>query len=803
MKTRCLIFALFLLVTASVESCKKDEEPELPRVQTGEMTDINDKAATCSGSITDEGNAKILSKGFVWDLQLNPTLEKNSGFKDCGGSSGGFTSLVENLLPNTLYHIRAFATNSAGTAYGNEITFTTQVILPEVSTLPLTNVTAFSVSSGGNVTKEGSSPVLSRGVCYSTTSNPLVSGLHTSDGSGPGEFSSFIENLDPEVTYHLRAYASNSYGTTYGEEITFTTLYFQYLRITGISNIKATSAVVNSSYNDPSVGPFAVRGICWSTSPGPTILNAHTSDQNHTVNISSSLNGLTPLTKYYIKAYANTPNGVIYSEESTFTTVNYILPSLYTLSPTGITPHSVNSGGNISNEGEIGIISARGVCWSNNTNPSLADNHTSDGSGTGVFGSGITGLMPLTTYYLRAYATNDAGTAYGDQKTFTTYDYAIVTTAEVTSITNTTAVAGGEVTYNGGTYNVEAGICYNTSPMPTIAGPHKTCTWNPGPFSTELINLQQNTTYYVRAFVTNNAGTTYGEVVSFSTLNAVGATVTTAPVTSITNHSAISGGDVTSEGGGNVTQKGLCWSYLSNPTLSNSWSNDGSGAGPFTSYITGLYSDNKYYVRAYAINEAGVSYGPIRAFYTSENEFVEYIYDDNSFETSASFSPGGQGWIGNKFEVTDQGDIKQVKLFFHEYNNSGTEALTIDFYNSSHGYIGSSPAFQPVAGSWITVDIDDIPFSNTFYAMVHWDNTTIQTNYLTLDTNGQHRGFAYQKDIYNVWQQVIANGSLSVFLLRVTAAIESDGKKVITEYPAVKAVNDSRSSNHPEVIILK
>lgn len=92
-----------------------------------------------------------------------------------------------------------------------------------VTTTPVTSISASGAMSGGNVTCNGSTPVTARGVCWSTTANPLVTGNHTTDGSGPGVFTSQITGLSPSTIYHIRAYATNTSGTYYGSDIQFTT----------------------------------------------------------------------------------------------------------------------------------------------------------------------------------------------------------------------------------------------------------------------------------------------------------------------------------------------------------------------------------------------------------------------------------------------------------------------------------------------------------------------------------------------------------------------------------------------------
>ena len=123
---------------------------------------------------------------------------------------------------------------------------------------------------------------------------------------------------------------------------------------------------------------------------------------------------------------------------------NTMLPSLTTQAVSGITVNSAVSGGSITSDGNA-AISERGVCWSTSNNPTIADARTSDGSGTGDFVSNLNALSASTIYYVRAYATNSVGTAYGNEVSFTTVtpQLAELTTAQVTQITGTTAVSGG------------------------------------------------------------------------------------------------------------------------------------------------------------------------------------------------------------------------------------------------------------------------------------------------------------------------------------------------------------------------
>jgi hypothetical protein len=192
-----------------------------------------------------------------------------------------------------------------------------------------------------------------------------------------------------------------------------------------------------------------------------------------------------------------------------------------------------------------------------------------------------------------------------------------VTTTAVSAITATSASSGGAVTSSGNAILSAWGICWSTSPNPTIANSFSQNNVNSGGFSSALSGLTQNTTYYVRAYATNSAGTAYGNEVSFTTLTIVLPIVTTTAVSAITTTSASSGGAVTSNGNGTLSAWGVCWGTSPNPTLGNSSLQNTNNSGGFSSALSGLTASTIYYVRAYATNSAGTAYGNQVSFTTA------------------------------------------------------------------------------------------------------------------------------------------------------------------------------------------
>lgn len=192
-----------------------------------------------------------------------------------------------------------------------------------------------------------------------------------------------------------------------------------------------------------------------------------------------------------------------------------------------------------------------------------------------------------------------------------------VTTAQISSVTSYDAVCGGAVTDDGGSDVISRGVCWNNSGNPTIADHKTTDGSGTGSFTSHLTGLNPDTKYYLRAYATNSAGTSYGDQISFVTAKAiVYPSVSTSAVTEITETSAICGGTVISSGGSDVIERGVCWSTDQNPTIYDARTNDGSGTGSFESILTGLSSGTEYHVRAYATNAAGTGYGETLTFTT-------------------------------------------------------------------------------------------------------------------------------------------------------------------------------------------
>ncbi|MBR3412509.1 MAG: DUF1566 domain-containing protein [Bacteroidales bacterium] len=506
---------------------------------------------------------------------------------------------------------------------------------PTITTVEASNVTANSATIGGNITDDGGRPVTVRGICYGTSQTPTIDGNHTEDGSGTGAFSHNITGLSSSATYYARAYATNRNSTYYASNIiSFTTIDgLPTVTTSPVTNITASTA--KSGGNVTSNGGYNVtaRGICWNTLGSPDLDDQHTTNGSGNGSFTSNMTGLTAGTTYYVRAYATNQQGTSYGSEQQFTATNGAV-TITLSAATNVTATSATCSANITNDGGS-AVTERGICWSTSQYPTISGSHTAVGSGTGSFSTSISSLSPSTTYYVRAYATNSVGTSYSNQINFTTDNgLPTVTTNTVSSITANSAVCGGNVTSDGGFPVTAKGICWSTSQYPTVSGSHTTSGSGTGSFNTSMSGLSVGTTYYVRAYATNSNGTAYGSQVIFTTNNGLPNVTTTTPT--LTGSIVTTGGNVTSDGGFPITARGVCYGTYPNPDLTSTYNHTTNGTG--TGYYTSLFSitagSGMYYIRAYATNANGTTYGTQDSITHPYDELPTFQYNGHTYRVA-------------------------------------------------------------------------------------------------------------------------------------------------------------------------
>ena len=605
-------------------------------ITTVEASNVTANSATVGGDITDDGGRPVTVRGICYGTSQTPTIDGDH--TEDGSGSGSFSHNITGLSSSTTYYARAYATNRNGTYYAsNIISFTTQDGLPTVTTSNVTNITATTAKGGGNVTNNGGYNVTSRGICWNTMGNPDLSDQHTTNGSGDGSFTSNMTGLSVGTTYYVRAYATNQYGTSYGPEKSFSTNGGLPLVTTAtVSNITATSAACGGNITSDGGFPVTARGVCWNTVGNPDL-----SDNNHTTNgtgigaYRSNITGLSSGTLYHVRAYATNSTGTVYGAEQTFTTSNGAV-SITLSAATNITASSATCTATISGDGGS-TITGRGVCWSTSQYPTSSGSHTAVGTGTGSFTASISSLSPSTTYYVRAYATNGTGTHYSNQISFTTNNgMPTVTTGTISNITANSAVCSGNVTSDGGFPVTAKGICWSTAQYPTISGNHSNSGSGTGTFNSSMSGLTTGTTYYVRAYATNSTGTAYGAQRSFTTGSGLPSVSTTAP--SLSGSTVATGGNVTSDGGFPVTARGVCYGNLPYPDLTSTYNHttNGTGTGYYSSSFSLPTGSGRYYIRAYATNANGTTYGAQDSIIQPYDELPTFQYNGHTYRVAPS-----------------------------------------------------------------------------------------------------------------------------------------------------------------------
>jgi formylglycine-generating enzyme required for sulfatase activity len=588
----------------------------LPAVTTTLVEVLSNSEARLGGEVTSDGGDPVTERGVVWNTGGTPTLSDNK--IAIGTGTGSFSTVLDSLTANTTYYVRAYATNSLGTVYGSEQSFVTEVDLPELTTADLESFPDGSLFGGGTVLSDGGGMILSRGLVWSTSSGPDLADNFTVNGSGTGTFYGIINGLLPGTTYYIRAYATNSAGTGFGNEVSFTTSITLPEVETDLENIILAERSATVFGNVLSDGGSAVssRGMVYGLSPSPDITGPKEEQGGEGIgHLDVQLYDLSPGATYYVRAYATNNAGTGYGEELSFT-MPVLVPSvnLIKITSTGTTT-AVADGRLITNGGEI--VTELGFVWSTAPNPDFSDQITVGQGDEGFFFADLTNLLPGTRYYIRAYATNSAGTGYSEEQILDVpAQKPTLTTTAITNITGISATSGGKISSDGGSGITAKGVVWSTSSGPELDDNSTNTGSGAGSFVSTLTGLSTFTTYYVRAYATNSAGTGYGQERSFTTAAGL-PTVTTGAISELTSSIASVSGEVVSDGGASVTLRGVVWSTTPLPDLSDFSAKAGSGTGIFSAQLSNLDPGTTYYVRAYAKNSSGTAYGSELTFTTA------------------------------------------------------------------------------------------------------------------------------------------------------------------------------------------
>ncbi len=290
-----------------------------------------------------------------------------------------------------------------------------------------------------------------------------------------------------------------------------------FVTSTTVLSFTSTTAILGGNVTGDGGSAVTERGVVYSAGNTlPTIGDTKVIIGNGTGVYSQTVTGLTGGTLYYVRSYATNIIGTSYGAVVSFTTLSSP-PIVTTNEISAITNTTATVGGTINSSGGA-AVTERGVVYSSSsTIPTVADTKLVIGSGTGIFSGGITGLILGTVYYVRAYAINSAGTAYGAVFNFIPAG-ASVSTDAASLVSTTSAKLGGNVTSIGGSAVADRGIVYVAgSGVPTLSDTKISIGAGIGTFSQTVSSLLPATTYSVRAYATNSTTTNYGALQTFTT----------------------------------------------------------------------------------------------------------------------------------------------------------------------------------------------------------------------------------------------------------------------------------------------
>jgi hypothetical protein len=390
-----------------------------------------------------------------------------------------------------------------------------------------------------------------------------------------------------------------------------------------VGNVTASTATFNGTIISPGLPPYTERGFVYAKAAQPTLENCLgklTVEVSSSATFSANVTGLDANTTYYVRAYAVSPEGEAYGGDESFT-AGIAVTELSISAATNLGASSATLNATIISAGAP-AYSERGFCYNKTGNPATSDTKrpVAAGDATGSYSLSVTGLDFQTAYYVRAYAIQNGVSVYSaDVISFTTtWTNAEVSTAAPADVGATSATLRGAVTNAGNPEYSERGFCYNKTGNPTISNKVIAAGTGEGDYSLDISNLDIQATYYVCSYVLQNGAPIYGNTESFTTVW-VETDVSTYAATNIEANNATFNGVINNMGQPECSEHGFVYSATrTTPTIGDAKVTFTGYATAYSANVTGLASNQTYYVRAYAIQTGDPNpvYGPVVQFTT-------------------------------------------------------------------------------------------------------------------------------------------------------------------------------------------
>jgi hypothetical protein len=661
------------------------------------VTSVTDTSAGI-GSSSCTGNPS--SFGFCYS-STNPLPTTADTCTAGSGAKNNFTGNLSGLTPGTLYYSRAYCVVSGVDNYGAAVTFTTDSA-PVATTGSASNIMQTQATLNGSLIDNGANTTVSfeygtsGWISVNATPNTvLASTTSTTPASTP--VSALVTGLTCNTTYNFRVIAANAVGTMTGAAVQFTTSACTPPSAgTGSATVVSkTGATMNGTVNDNLDETMVTFEYGLDASYGSTVSGGTVVAGSGNSAVAAAITGLACQTLYHFRVTAVNISGTTNGNDATFTTVDCVTVPVATTgaaSSVGMYGFTLNgtvddSGGDTTVIFEYGLDASYGSTASGGT--VLA------GTESASVSSLVAGLACNTLYHFRTIATNSAGTASGSDLTVKTGPCTPTsTTGTANAITRTGATLDGLVSDNGAltTVNFEYGLdpAYGSAAAggTVAAGAGSTAV------AAAITGLSCNTVYHFRVTAQNVSGITNGNDATFSTSACI-PTVTTSAISSIRRTSATGGGAVEDAGGAAITQKGVCWSTMIDPTTADSCTDDTASGDPYTSSITGLTLGTTYYARAYAVNSSGTGYGA-NTFFTTVNTAptVPAVLSPLASSQTATTTPalllGASGDI----------DGDTITYTYEVYSDSGLTSLAASFSTTNTAWTVDVPLMDNTTYYW-------------------------------------------------------------------------------------------------------
>ncbi|MBN2431478.1 MAG: hypothetical protein JXQ27_08375 [Acidobacteria bacterium] len=594
-----------------------------PLAQTEPATGIGVDAATLNGLVTPFGLTTTVTFQYGTDTTYGTTVTAIQSPLPAGINAPFPVSVtLSGLANNTTYHYRVVAQNTDGTAYGEDLTFLTGGgTAPTAVTNAASGITATSAVLNGTVTANGAETVVTFEYGLDTGYGSVIAAVpYLLTGTSATAVSATPIELLANTTYHYRVVAVNANGTTYGADMTFTTMPLPPTASTGFASpIGTTTATLNGvvTANDSSTTVTFQYGL--TTAYGTTV----TADQSPVTGsadtaVSRAITGLSNNTTYHFRVVAINTGGTTYGADQTFIT-GTAAPTAVTQAATMVTPTSATLNGTVNANNtdatawfELGETTAYG-----RTLPAVP------GTVTGSVNTAVSALpadlIPGITYHFRVVAQNSSGISYGADMAFQTFSPPAVMTGQADPVTTSTATLTGLVTAFNSSTMVTFEYGTTTAYGTTVTAAQSPVTGNtPVPVSVATGGLTADTTYHFRVVAANSFGTTYGQDMTF--LTTVGAPSAVTLLAAASFNSAILHGTVNAHNiSTTVTfEYGTTIAYGNTVTAVPS-PVAGSVDIPVSAAITGLNFNTTYHFRVVAVNAGGTTYGDDLTFLTTLN----------------------------------------------------------------------------------------------------------------------------------------------------------------------------------------